>query len=154
RIAITTHADQDRLARTIDLAYVDERVDTNELPADRRPRNGVSLLSQVRVTGHDGDQAQSLPPLEFGYTPFDPGRRNFQPVQSVNNTLPPRSLADADLDMVSLFANGLPDIVQMNGSVRFWRNLGNGLYDAPQEMAEVPAGIHLHDAGVHFADMN
>src|SRR6185312_7700728 len=85
RVEIHTDADQDRLARSIDLVYVDQRVSANELPADRLPRNGVSLLSQVRVTGHDGDQVQSLPPLEFGYAPFAPEQHRFQPIQSVNN---------------------------------------------------------------------
>ena len=42
----------------------------------------------------------------------------------------------------------------MNGSVRFWRNLGGGRFDRPQEMDEMPAGVHLRDPGVQFADMN
>jgi hypothetical protein len=75
-------------------------------------------------------------------------------MHAVNNALPPRSLADDDFEMVSLFGNGLPDIVQMNGAVLFWRNLGNGLFDTPQTMDEVPAGVHLRDPGVQFADMN
>ena len=37
---------------------------------------------------------------------------------------------------------------------RFWRNLGNGLFDTPRTMNEVPAGVHLRDPGVQFADMN
>ena len=72
----------------------------------------------------------------------------------MNNALPPRSLADDDFEMVDLFGNGLPDIVQMNGAVQFWRNLGNGRFDIPRTMNEVPAGVRLRDPGVQFADMN
>jgi RHS repeat-associated protein len=151
RVEIHTHADQDLLTRTVELVYLDERV-----PADdpSLPCNGVSLLSQVRVLGHDGNQTEELPPLEFGYTRFAPEQKRFQPITAVNNALPPRSLADDAFEVVDLFGNGLPDIVQMNGSARFWRNLGNGLFDLPQTMDEVPAGVHLRDPGVHFADMN
>lgn len=154
RIEIRTHADQDRLARTYELVYLDERVRAGELPPASLPLNGVSLLSQVRVAGHDGDLTEKLPPLEFGYTRFAPEQQHFQPIKAVNNALPPRSLADDDFEMVDLFGNGLPDIVQMNGAVQFWRNLGNGLFDIPRTMNEVPAGVHLRDPEVQFADMN
>ena len=70
-----THADQERLVRTIDLVYVDERVAAHELPADRLPANGISLLSQVRVTGHDGDQPGPATSQGLGYTPFASERR-------------------------------------------------------------------------------
>jgi RHS repeat-associated protein len=154
RIAIRTHADQDRLARTYELVYLDDRVRAGELPPVSLPLNGASLLSQVQVVGHDGDLTEKLPPLEFGYTRFAPEEHRFQPIKAVNNALPPRSLADGDFEMVGLFGNGLPDIVQMNGAVQFWRNLGNGLFDIPRTMSEVPAGVHLRDPGVQFADMN
>ena len=154
RIEVRTHADQDRLTRTYELVYVDEQVRSGTLPAASLPLNGVSLLSQVRATGHDGNKKEDLPPLEFGYTRFAPERQQFQAMQAVNNALPPRSLADGDFEMVNLFGNGLPDLVQMNGAVQFWRNLGHGRFDAPRTMAEVPAGVHLRDPGVQFADMN
>ena len=80
RIEIRTHADQDRLSRTYELVYVDERVRAGELPPASLPLNGVSLLSQVSVVGHDGDLTEELPPLEFGYTPFAPERQRFQPI--------------------------------------------------------------------------
>ena len=154
RVEIRTHADQDRLARTYELVYLDERVHSGELPASSLPLNGVSLLSEVRVAGRDESQVEKLPPLEFGYTRFAPERQRFQPIKAVNNALPPRSLGDGDFEMVNLFGNGLPDIVQMNGAAQFWRNLGNGLFDIPRTMDEIPAGVHLRDPGVQFADMN
>lgn len=154
RIEVRTHADEDLLVRTYELTYLDERVRTGELPAARLPLNGLSLLSRIQVVGHHGAATQALPPLEFGYTGFSPERQTFRPVQAVDGAMPPRSLADDDLEMVSLFGNGLPDIVQLNGTARFWRNLGGGTFDAAQPLSEIPAGVRLRDPGVQLADMN
>jgi RHS repeat-associated protein len=157
RIEVRTHADQDRLVRTYDLVYEDNRVGAGELPAENLPLNGVSLLSQVKVTGHDENLTENLPPLEFSYTRFAlaPETNRFQDIRgSVNGALPPRSLADGAFEMVSLFVNGLPDIVQINGSITYWRNLGNGTFDRPQIMNAGQGGIQLSDPQVQLADMN
>ena len=117
------------LARTYDFTY------RNDAP------NGVSLLRQIQVTGHDESQLlaekriQALPPLVFGYTAFDPTGRDFFPL---TGELPAHSLASPDLELADLFGNGLPDIVQMNGAVRYWRNRGNGCFDLPRTMTYAP----------------
>jgi hypothetical protein len=150
RIEIRTHANPDTamLVRTYDLVYVDQRVRAGELPGASLPLNRLSLLSQVRMTGHDGPATQALPPLEFGYTVFAPEQQRFQPIRAVNDAMPTRSLADDDHETVALFANGMPDIIQMTGNAaRFWRNLGGGLFDAARPLTEVPAGVRLRDAG-------
>jgi RHS repeat-associated protein len=146
RIEIATHADADRLTRTYHLDYLDERV-----PGPQPlPPNRISLLSQVRVEGHDGDRSEILPPLEFGYTPFEPEKRRFSPVTGPD--LPADSLAHPEYDLVGLFGNGLPDILEMDGTVRYWRNLGAGRFDRPRPMREAPAGLHLADPGVQLLD--
>ncbi|MGH7491838.1 MAG: SpvB/TcaC N-terminal domain-containing protein [bacterium] len=147
-VEVWTHADTDILTRSYHLIYLDQR----GLPAGQLPRNGVSLLSQIRVEGHDGDQSESLPPLEFGYTRFEPEARDFFPL--AGSDLPPFSLANPDFELVDLMGNGLPDVLQMNGVVRYWRNLGNGRFDLPREMKEAPAGLQLADAGVQMIDAN
>ncbi|MGH3925072.1 MAG: SpvB/TcaC N-terminal domain-containing protein, partial [Pseudonocardiaceae bacterium] len=154
RIEIRTHAEADLLTRTLKLEYLDDLVRRGERSGSDLPRNGVSLLARITVVGHDGERTQELPPIEFGYTRFAPERQRFRPIEANGTALPPVSLADDDLETVDLFGNGLPDIVQMNGSVRFWRNLGGGRFDRPREMDEVPAGVRLGDPGVQFADMN
>ena len=154
RIEVRTDTDQERLARSYELVYLDERVLDGELPTASLPRNGVSLLSQVRVIGYDGELTEQLPPLEFGYSPFAPEQARFRPIKAVGNALPPRSLADDNIEMVGLFGNGLPDLVQLNGALQFWRNLGGGLFDRPRTMSDVPAGIRLGQPGVQLADMN
>jgi hypothetical protein len=42
----------------------------------------------------------------------------------------------------------------MNGTVRYWRNLGNGRFDWPRLMQDAPAGVTLADASVQFIDAN
>jgi RHS repeat-associated protein len=154
RIEVRTHADEVRLVRRYNFVYLDQRNDLPDLAA-RLPINAVSLLSQVRVEGIDEslrpeDQVQALPPLEFGYTRFNPGDQNFTPVEG--QEIPARSLASPDLELADLFGNGLPDILEMNGTIRYWRNLGNGCYDIPRPMTDAPAGFSLADPEVQLVD--
>jgi RHS repeat-associated protein len=154
RIEIRTHADEGVLARTYELEYLDDLVRRGERPAADLPLNGVSLLSRVRVVGRDGRSTQELPPLEFEYGHFRPERQRFQPLEAAGAGLPPLSLANGDLETVDVHGNGLPDIVQVNGTAQFWRNLGGGRFDQSREMSGIPAAINLGDAGVQIADMN
>jgi RHS repeat-associated protein len=147
RITVVTHADADRLVRTYDLIYLDARSDAALAP----PLNGASLLSQVVATGVDGSKVASLPPLEFSYTGFDPGQRQFRTLQGT--ALPATSLANPDLELVDLFGQGLLDILEMSGVVRYWRNLGGGQFDTPRMMATAP-GVALSDQGVQLIDAN
>ena len=145
RIEISTHATDTTLARTYELIYLDQLGRNDQLPL-----NAVSLLSQIKVVGHDNGQTQELPPLEFRYTQFQPNRRNFFPVEGTE--LPAISLADPNLEQANLFGDGLPDILEMNDTVRYWRNLGNGRFDLPREMRDAPAGLRLADSGVQLLD--
>src|SRR5262245_12622975 len=148
KIEISTHAESDILTRTYHLIYLDHR----GLPVEQLPRNGVSVLSQIKVIGHDGDATEELPPLEFSYTRFEPEGRKFFPL--TGSDLPPASLAHPDFELVDLFGNGLPDILEMNGTVRYWRNAGGGMFDLPREMRDAPAGVRLADPGVQMIDAN
>lgn len=145
RIEIHTHAGQDAVTRTYDLRYVDQ----TDVPASMLPRNGVSLLHQVTVTGHDGTRTERLPTLEFDYTHFQPERRRFIPVQG---ELPAASLTSTDLDVVDLSGDGLPDLVELNGTARYWTNLGGGAFARPRAMRRAPAGLGLADPGVQLLD--
>ncbi|UZR27237.1 SpvB/TcaC N-terminal domain-containing protein [Methylococcus mesophilus] len=144
RIEVYTQADKERLTRTYHLDYADRQ------PAIALPLNKASLLHQVRVEGHDGEQSEFLPPLEFGYSPFTPDAQKFIAVTGPD--LPRGSLARPEYELADLFGNGLPDILEMNGTVRYWRNLGEGRFDRPREMAEAPGGLRLADPGVQMID--
>jgi RHS repeat-associated protein len=159
RMEIRTHADQDRLARTYHLRYQDQMVPSSPPEAGESgdaqhslPRNGVSLLSRLGVVGHDGADTEALPPLTFDYTRFTPEGRQFSCVAGTD--LPAHSLASPDLELADLFGNGLPDMLEMNGVVRYWRNLGGGRFDWPREMKDAPAGVSLADPGVQMIDAN
>ena len=144
RIETRTHAEEDRLVRTLSLGYLDQQ----EHPP--LPANGVSLLHEIRVSGHDADAVEALPPLEFGYTRFDPQGRHF--LHRAETDGPSRSLASPDLELVDLMGNGLPDILEMNGTVRYWRNRGDCRFDPPRDMPDAPAGFSLANRGVQLAD--
>lgn len=149
-IDVETHADAPRLVRQYLLRYVDERVTAGELAAELLPPNGVSLLSEIQVVGHDGGDTETMPPLEFGYTTFDTGRRDFRPL---SGQLPGRSLANPQLTLVDIFGDGLPDVLEMSAAtVRYWRNLGNCRFDPPREMTDAPAGLQLGTPGVQLID--
>src|SRR5262245_61065674 len=140
-IEIRTHADRERLVRTYRLIYLDQR----GLPIEQLPLNGASLLSHVLVEGHDGERHESLPPLEFGYTAFEPSQRHYQPF---NGSRPERSLGHPDYELVDLFGNGLPTVLECNQQVRYWRNRGNGRFDLPRIMETAPSGVQLSEPGV------
>jgi RHS repeat-associated protein len=152
-IAVTTHPTpaQEQRVRAYELVYLDEREDLPAL-AEIRPLNEVSLLSQLQVIGYDGANlpAPELPPLDFSYSRFEPRRRTFSAV--TGRELPAASLANPDFELVGLFGNGLPDILEMNGTVRYWRNLGGGEFDMPRAMREAPAGLRFADRGVQLID--
>jgi RHS repeat-associated protein len=155
-IVVQTHADVARTVRVYELTYLDQRTAAN--PGLVVPANGVSLLSQIRVIGHDdeqpveADRTQTLAPLEFGYTRFEPHHRTYVPL--AGRSLPPRSLGHPDFEVADLFGNGLPDVFEMNGVARFWRNRGDGTFDIPREMADAPAGLQLSNPGVQLLDAN
>ena len=151
RIEIRTHEKENALARSYEFIYVDERIDLPEL-ATLVPPNKASLLSEMRVVGHDGEQTEELPPLEFGYTQFAPKGRKFFPLTGLE--LPAFSLAHPNLELADLFGTGLPDIFEMSGTVRYWRNLGDGRFDLPRDMHTAPAGLQLADVDVQLLDAN
>lgn len=146
-ILIETHADRRYKVRRYEFSYTNQS----------ETLNGVSELRAIDVVGFDdaGTESRDLSPLEFGYTDFKPQdekKRDFYPVQGPD--LPASSLANSSVELVDLFGNGLPDILEMNGTVRYWRNRGGGQFDLPRPMNEAPAGLTLASAGVQMIDAN
>ena len=152
-IEVRTHADHERLVRVYHLIYLDQR----RLPSEQLPLNGASLLSQVVVEGHDEEaqpprsKSESLPPLEFGYTAFEPKERRYQPF---GGSRPAQSLGHPEYELVDLFGNGLPTVLEINEQVRYWRNRGDGRFDLVRTMETAPAGVRLSEPGVQLLDAN
>jgi RHS repeat-associated protein len=144
RIEVYTQAADPILTRTYRLTYLDQ------IPDARLAANGVSLLARVQVIGQDGLKTEALPPLDFGYSEFQPNRRNL--IQVAGEAFPPASLAHRDFELVDVTGNGLPDLVEVGDGARFWPNAGAGSFDLPREMALAPAGFRLSDPGVQMLD--
>ena len=141
-----THAGgEPLLVRTLQLTYLDQI-------SMAQPANGVSLLAQVQMVGHDGAFSQQFAPLEFDYTRFEPASQRFFAVSGPD--LPPLSLAAPDYEVADLNGNGLPDIIEMNGAVRYWRNRGDGVFDHPRQMEDAPSGLHLSNKAIQLIDAN
>jgi len=150
RIEIWTETDARRRQKSYHLTYADED------PAQPLPVNGASLLSSVRLEGHadDGvaaaDRSESTPTLQFRYGEFEPHRARL--VRVGGSRLPMDPLGADGLEMVDLSGDGLPDIVEVRNQTRFWRNLGNGGFAAPEVAPHAPAGIHLGDPAIQLID--
>jgi RHS repeat-associated protein len=146
RIEIWTHAPNPVLATTVDLGYLDQ--------LGSAPSNAVSLLARIQVRGHDTTKTpdtQALPPLEFSYSDWDPASRRFQ---MLSEQLPPTPLGSAGLELVDLFCDGLPSLLQLNGAARYWRNRGGGAFAQPCSLASVPSGVSLAQSGTQLTDLN
>jgi RHS repeat-associated protein len=151
-IEIRTHADRERLVRVYRVSYFDQR----NVPIEQLPLNAASLLSQILVEGHDDERPdpEPLPALEFGYTTFEPTKRRYQPLTGPGGARPTRSLGNPEYELVDLFGNGLPSILEFNEQVRYWRNRGNGQLDLMRTMETAPAGLRLSEPGVQLLDTN
>jgi RHS repeat-associated protein len=106
------------------------------------PLNGTSFLESVSVEGHpsaDSDEeSEFMPPLEFSYSEFDPVKRELK---DITGPLPVNSIAELGFEMVDVTGNGLPDLLQMNGTARYWTNKGNGKFSSPRELNLSPSTI-------------
>ncbi|WP_404870175.1 SpvB/TcaC N-terminal domain-containing protein [Kitasatospora griseola] len=133
------HGEQPVLARRVEFGYTEAA-------------NSASLLTRVTVSGHDGEAVQSTPPIELGYSGYDPAARRHRPLGAPAGALPATSLADPTLELVDLFGEGLPSLVQLTGQyARYWRNLGDGRFARPVPLT-APDGLALADPGVQLAD--
>jgi hypothetical protein len=152
-IEVFSHHNTENLIRRYKLFYLDQLVEQGDVPVKNLPINGVSLLSRIEVTGHKEGKKESLPPLTFDYSRFIPEKTDLTHLEGKD--LPPLNLAHPGYDLVDLFGNGLPDIIEMNGGyARYWRNLGKGKFDLPRRMQDIPAGLFLGSPDVQFIDAN
>lgn len=140
-VLIETHADRDREVRRYDFTY-----------ASSGP-NDLSVLSRIDVIGFNdsGVEVRELPPLEFSYTEFRPEHSDRRDFFALKGEMPTASLANSTVELVDLFGNGLQSFLELNGTARFWRNLGGGKFAATHVMDEAPS-FTLADAGVQLID--
>jgi RHS repeat-associated protein len=131
----------------------DVPVCTYELEYANDSPNGTSLLRRVTAVGFgDAGDRDRLPPLEFAYTEFRPIDRRFRPVHGPD--LPAASVSSPGLALIDVTGDGLPDLMELNGVARYWRNRGGGEFDWARRIDEVPGGFRLGDPGVQVVDAN
>lgn len=139
-VSTYTHADETRKVKTYHFNYLEEL-----------PLNGVSLLKEVSVEGHKGDESEWMPPLEFGYSTFKPSIRGLD---EIKGPIPSLSLAQPGYELVDVTGNGLPDLLQMDGTgTRYWPNKGKGVFASPKTIPVSPS-IQLGSIGVQLIDAN
>lgn len=148
RIEVRTHGETSQLTRVYQLTYQDELATTSVVT------NGASLLARLDVIGVDGEARESLPPLTFGYTPFQPAEREYRPMSAVAGAMPERSLAHPDFELADLFGRGLPDVVQIGDQRRYWKNLGDGRFDVPRPFDGLPPAVRLGSPNTQLADLD
>jgi RHS repeat-associated protein len=104
------------------------------------PLNGASVLGSVSVEGHPAagsdEESEFMPPLEFSYSAFDPVGRELK---EISGPLPVNSIAEPGYELVDVTGNGLPDLLQLNGTARYWTNKGNGKFSPPRELNLSPS---------------
>lgn len=139
-ISTYTHADETRKVKTYHFNYLEEL-----------PLNGTSMLKDVSVEGHKGDESEWMPPLEFGYSTFKPSLRGLD---EIKGPIPSLSLAQSGYELVDVTGNGLPDLLQMDGTgSRYWPNKGMGVFASPKTIPVSPS-IQLGSIGVQLIDAN
>ena len=140
RIETYTHTDEARKVKTYHFNYLQEL-----------PLNGASLLSNVSVEGHKGDESEWMPPLEFGYSVFKP---SIRALRQIKGEFPLLSIAYPGYELADVTGNGLPDLLQMDGTgSRYWPNKGNGEF-APPKTIPISPSIQLGSEGVRLIDAN
>ncbi|HLW32896.1 MAG TPA: SpvB/TcaC N-terminal domain-containing protein, partial [Aequorivita sp.] len=137
-----THADETRKTKTYHFNY---------LSGNKMPLNGVSMLKSVSVEGHpstssgtSGEESEWMPPLEFGYSKFNPSRRGLR---NIKGPIPMMMLSQPGYELADLNGNGLPDLLQLDGVARYWTNKGDGTFSNPR-MLELAPTVQLGQPGV------
>ena len=126
------------LIRTIDFTYTSAAY------------NGVSLMTEVRVTGWRDGVPATLPRLAFGYTQFDPAARQ---IEKFTSRTQPAPALDQETTILDFRGTALPGVLRLNGrEAVYYPNVGNHRWGAPQRLRHVP-NVNLADEGVRFADI-
>ena len=119
--------------------------------------NAISRLKGIKRRGVQrcGRRSQGSPTLRIRLLIFSAGRFHAPRFLSYQGPdLPAVSLANPDFELVDLFGNGLPDVLQMNGGLcGTGATAGNGTFDLPRPMQDAPP-VALAAPGVQLIDAN
>ncbi len=132
-----------------------EIVKSYDLSYSQDEFSNISLLKVITLKGYKDSQIESFPPIVFEYTKFAPEEQRCETFSGDQNNFPESSLANPNYEIVDLFGDGLPSVVNStNTQWRYWRNSGDLKLESPKSMKYAPPGAVLSDDGVQFADLN
>ena len=66
--------------------------------------------------------------------------------------LPQQPIGHPTREMIDVSGDGLPDLVELGETARWWQNRGNGRFDPPRSIPGAPDGIQLPEPGVQLVD--
>lgn len=97
---------------------------------------------------------KSIPPLELGYSTFQPNKQQFKSFKADGGDMPPKGLNNPNYSLVDLFGTGLPDVLETTShDYYYWKNKGDGEFERRNRLKNRPQGITLEQQGVGFGDM-
>ena len=111
------------------------------------------MLEQIQITGFDDNNIPDpigLAPLEFEYSLFEPENAKLN---AVKGNLPVVSQKNTRLELIDLNGSGLPDIIECNGQIRYWKNLGNASFSDVAIMPYAPS-VDTANRNFSFIDAN
>ena len=113
----------------------------------------ISLLESVTVIGRDG--VSSLPPTQFGYT----GSVRADPQVRLLDQAPFVDFDDANVDLLDINADGLPDIIDTNLQPHAYyinegADAGGQVHWSRAAQMRSSVGLYLGAKDVRLADMN
>lgn len=118
---------------------------------------GMSMLTKATVTGFRKElsEPQSLPPLEFGYSAFQPPATAEFNMLSVGDGTIPGYLTATEYLPVDLNGEGLPGFLISNDTTSlYFEPLGDGRYAPPAVNAGFPTNQNIQGGGATLTDLD
>jgi RHS repeat-associated protein len=118
---------------------------------------GMSMLTKATLTGFRKElsEPQSLPPLEFGYSAFQPPATAEFNMLSVGDGTIPGYLTATQFLPVDLNGEGLPGFLISNDTMSlYFEPLGDGRYAPPAANASFPTNQNIQGGGATLTDLD
>jgi RHS repeat-associated protein len=114
----------------------------------------ISLLHEIRLSGHRTGDMETMPPITFDYSAFRPSASRCRALRGELG-FPLAPLGTPGIDLLDCTGDGLPDLIQIDGEQhQYWANRGNGTFGPPRQLRTIPSGVRLGAPGVSFGDLD
>jgi RHS repeat-associated protein len=122
--------------------------------------SALSFLQSIQLIGYRQQTAgvyttAVMPPLEFGYTAFDPTAQTFKPLQISDGAAIPGVLDRTPYLLVDLHGEGLPGVLYSDQrSTLYFAPAGGGVYEYPAALARFPIERDLSNSSPTLIDLD